>query len=85
MASRTHDPAPPPARAPPQGKPPLAARMMRATRRGLPAGRYRAGWEPGLVVPAADGSPLITDHYFPCARGDFPTLLVRSPWTRRPN
>ncbi|MGV9562962.1 CocE/NonD family hydrolase [Streptomyces sp. NPDC003480] len=55
---------------------------MRATWRGLPAKRHDAGWEPGLVVPAADGSPLITDHYFPRAEGDFPTLLVRSPYGR---
>ncbi|MBB4903065.1 hypothetical protein FHS37_007162 [Streptomyces griseostramineus] len=82
MASRTHDPAPAPTWTPPSGKPPLAARMMRATWRGLPAKRHDVGWEPGLVVPAADGSPLITDHYFPRDRGDFPTLLVRSPYGR---
>lgn len=34
------------------------------------------------MVPAADGSPLITDHYFPRTQGDFPTLLVRSPYGR---
>ncbi|MFF3505468.1 CocE/NonD family hydrolase [Streptomyces sp. NPDC003247] len=55
---------------------------MRATWRGLPAKRHTVGWEPGLVVPADDGSPLITDHYFPRADGDFPTLLVRSPYGR---
>ncbi|MER5185379.1 CocE/NonD family hydrolase [Streptomyces sp. NPDC002896] len=55
---------------------------MRATWRRLPAKLHDAGWEPGLVVPAADGSPLITDHYFPRAEGDFPTLLVRSPYGR---
>ncbi|MFF2013416.1 CocE/NonD family hydrolase [Streptomyces sp. NPDC058195] len=55
---------------------------MRATWRGLPAKRYEAGWEPGLAVPAADGSPLVTDHYFPRAEGGFPTLLVRSPYGR---
>ncbi|MER7398285.1 CocE/NonD family hydrolase [Streptomyces sp. NPDC000151] len=55
---------------------------MRATWRGLPAKRHEIGWEPGLVVPAADGSPLLTDHYFPRAAGDFPTLLVRSPYGR---
>ncbi|MFJ2257043.1 CocE/NonD family hydrolase [Streptomyces sp. NPDC087844] len=55
---------------------------MRATWRGLPAKRHDAGWEPGLLAPAADGSPLITDHYFPRAEGDFPTLLVRSPYGR---
>lgn len=82
MAARTHDPAPIPTWAPPPGKPPLAARLARATWRGLPARRYAAGWEPGLAVPAADGSPLLTDHYFPRATGDFPTLLVRSPYGR---
>ncbi|MFE2327050.1 CocE/NonD family hydrolase [Streptomyces sp. NPDC059385] len=55
---------------------------MRATWRGLPAKRYDVGWEPGLPVPAADGSPLVTDHYFPRGEGDFPTLLVRSPYGR---
>ncbi|MBZ4020677.1 peptidase S15 [Streptomyces purpurogeneiscleroticus] len=55
---------------------------MRATFRGLPAKRYEAGREPGLVVPAADGTPLLSDHYFPRAAGDFPTLLVRSPYGR---
>ncbi|MFJ7269457.1 CocE/NonD family hydrolase [Streptomyces sp. NPDC099050] len=55
---------------------------MRATWKGLPARRHAVGWEPGLPVPAADGSPLITDHYFPRAEGDFPTLLVRSPYGR---
>ncbi|MEV7866275.1 CocE/NonD family hydrolase [Streptomyces sp. NPDC088124] len=55
---------------------------MRATWRRLPARQYDVGWEPGLVAPGADGSPLITDHYFPRAEGDFPTLLVRSPYGR---
>ncbi|WP_240805570.1 CocE/NonD family hydrolase [Streptomyces sp. A1547] len=55
---------------------------MRATWRRLPAKLHDVGWEPGLVVPAADGSPLITDHYFPRTEGDFPTLLVRSPYGR---
>ncbi|WP_037881393.1 CocE/NonD family hydrolase [Streptomyces sp. NRRL S-378] len=55
---------------------------MRAAWRGLPAKRHSVGWEPGLMVPAADGSPLITDHYFPRSQGDFPTLLVRSPYGR---
>ncbi|MER5599024.1 CocE/NonD family hydrolase [Streptomyces sp. NPDC002265] len=55
---------------------------MRATWRRLPAKLHDVRWEPGLTVPAADGSPLITDHYFPRAAGDFPTLLVRSPYGR---
>ncbi|WP_327707501.1 CocE/NonD family hydrolase [Streptomyces decoyicus] len=55
---------------------------MRATWRNLPAKQHEVRWEPGLVVPAADGSPLLTDHYFPRTEGDFPTLLVRSPYGR---
>nr|WP_110944156.1 CocE/NonD family hydrolase [Streptomyces niger] len=55
---------------------------MRATWRGLPAKRHEVGWEPGLAVPSAEGGPLITDHYYPRAAGDFPTLLVRSPYGR---
>jgi putative CocE/NonD family hydrolase len=82
MTSRTHDALPRPAWTPPSGKPPLSARMMRATWRNLPAKRHEAGWEPGLVVPAADGCPLRTDHYFPRTEGDFPTLVVRSPYGR---
>ncbi|MFD8411526.1 CocE/NonD family hydrolase [Streptomyces sp. NPDC059650] len=83
MSSRTvNTPAPKPSRVQPPGKPPLSARLMRATWRGLPAKRYEVGLEQGLEVPAADGSPLITDHYFPRGEGDFPTLLVRSPYGR---
>lgn len=82
MPPRMPDTTAGPAWVPPAGKPPLSSRMMRATWRGLPAKRHEVGWEPGLTVPAADGSPLITDHYFPRAEGDFPTLLVRSPYGR---
>ncbi|MEV0368673.1 CocE/NonD family hydrolase [Streptomyces sp. NPDC050636] len=55
--------------------------MRRATR-GMPPKLHDIAYEPGLVVPAADGSALLTDHYFPLADGDFPTLLVRSPYGR---
>ncbi|WP_190111360.1 CocE/NonD family hydrolase [Streptomyces cinnamoneus] len=84
MTSPTRDAAAPRAAVwtPTSGKPPLPSRMMRAAWRKLPPKRYDVGWEPGLVVPAADGSPLITDHYFPRTAGDFPTLLVRSPYGR---
>ncbi|QKW07071.1 CocE/NonD family hydrolase [Streptomyces sp. NA04227] len=82
MTSRTHGLAPSSAWTPTPGKPPLSSRLLRATWRGLPAKQYEAGLEPGLVVPAADGSPLVTDHYFPRAEGEFPALLVRSPYGR---
>ncbi|MGW7488177.1 CocE/NonD family hydrolase [Streptomyces sp. NPDC054786] len=63
-------------------KPPLHARVMRRSFRGLPPKLHDIAYEPDLVVPAADGSALLTDHYFPLADGDFPTLLVRSPYGR---
>lgn len=61
---------------------PLSSRLLRATWRGLPERRFRVGLEKRLTVPGADGSPLVTDHYFPRAEGAFPTLLVRSPYGR---
>ncbi|QLE75601.1 CocE/NonD family hydrolase [Streptomyces rectiverticillatus] len=82
MTPHAHDAAPRTVWAGPPGKPPLSSRLMRATWRGLPAAQHDVGWEPGLAVPAADGSPLRTDHYFPRTEGDFPTLLVRSPYGR---
>ncbi|MEU2724489.1 CocE/NonD family hydrolase [Streptomyces smyrnaeus] len=82
MTSAAHDAVSRPAWTPPKGKPPLSARILRATWRGLPAARHAVGREPGLEVPAADGSPLLSDHYFPRSPGDFPTLLVRSPYGR---
>ncbi|MFJ9613329.1 CocE/NonD family hydrolase [Streptomyces noursei] len=82
----------------PEGRPARGARWMRATWRKVPTGPYRVGCEAGLVVPGADGAPLLTDHYFPRtggesragtarpdgtrAPGEFPTLLVRSPYGR---
>ncbi|MEE1753142.1 CocE/NonD family hydrolase [Streptomyces sp. SP18CS02] len=82
MTRSPRDLASRPDRTQPSRRPPLSSRLLRATWRGLPARRHDVGWEPGLVVPSADGSPLITDHYFPRARGDFPTLLVRTPYGR---
>ncbi|MCX5205163.1 CocE/NonD family hydrolase [Streptomyces sp. NBC_00237] len=55
---------------------------MRATWRKLPAARYEVGFEAGIAVPATDGVTLVTDHYFPRGEGEFPTLLVRSPYGR---
>ncbi|MYT30699.1 MULTISPECIES: CocE/NonD family hydrolase [unclassified Streptomyces] len=62
---------------------------MRAMARKVPRGPYRVGCETGLSVPGGDGEPLVTDHYFPRAGdasphrpGEFPTVLVRSPYGR---
>ncbi|GHF26847.1 hydrolase [Streptomyces mashuensis] len=71
---------------PPRPLPP-SVRALRRTLRGLPGKLYDVAYEPGLVVPAADGSALLTDHYLPArdrkqAPGDFPTVLIRSPYGR---
>ncbi|WP_331772500.1 CocE/NonD family hydrolase (plasmid) [Embleya sp. NBC_00888] len=66
----------------PPRKPPRRVRAMRRTLRGMPAAPYRVAYEADLRIPAADGSPLVADHYFPAAPGDFPTLLLRSPYGR---
>ena len=42
---------------------PFFLRLLR--RRAREAAPFEVQWEPGLEVPAADGSPLRTDHYAP--------------------
>lgn len=56
--------------------------MRRLSGRGLPRPVCDVGLERGIAVPAADGVPLITDHYVPLSGGPWPTLLVRSPYGR---
>ncbi|GAA1180175.1 CocE/NonD family hydrolase [Kitasatospora gansuensis] len=63
-------------------RPPRTARLLRRTLRGLPPRRYRVGHHPALPVPAADGARLLTDHYLPLGDGEFPTVLLRSPYGR---
>ncbi len=38
--------------------------------------------EPGLRVPMPDGVTLAADHYAPSQPGDYPTILIRSPYGR---
>jgi len=65
------------------GRLPVHVRVMRRlSGRGLPRPVCEVGVERGIAVPAADGVPLITDHYVPLAGGPWPTLLVRSPYGR---
>jgi putative CocE/NonD family hydrolase len=59
---------------------PFFLRMLRRrAREPLP---YEVQWEPGLRVPAADGSILITDHYAPVTDEQRPVLLIRSAYGR---
>ncbi|WP_211348969.1 CocE/NonD family hydrolase [Micromonospora pisi] len=45
-------------------------------------GPHQVGYSGRVTVPAADGTPLLADHYQPLTEGDFPTLLIRSPYGR---
>ncbi|MFK3983379.1 CocE/NonD family hydrolase [Micromonospora sp. NPDC050397] len=54
--------------------------MRRLNRRGV--GPHEVGYTGRITVPAADGTPLLADHYQPLGPGEFPTLLVRTPYGR---
>ena len=65
------------------GRLPRHVRMfLRLSRRELPAPVCGVTVEHGIAVPAADGVPLLTDHYVPLLAGPRPTLLVRTPYGR---
>ena len=57
-------------------------RMSRRDLRDLPPPRCEVRVDAGLAVPAADGVPLITDHYLPQLDELRPTVLVRTPYGR---
>ncbi|MGW4940158.1 CocE/NonD family hydrolase [Actinoplanes sp. NPDC004185] len=59
---------------------PFFLRLLR--RRAREAMPYEVRWEPGIEVPAADGSPLITDHYAPVTDQECPVLLIRTSYGR---
>lgn len=55
----------------------LLARLLR-----LPPPQYSVGVERAIPLIMADGVKLLTDHYWPKAKGDFPTVLIRTPYGR---
>jgi hypothetical protein len=56
--------------------------LLRLSRRQLPPPVCAVAVERGIEVPAADGVPLLTDHYRPVLDEQCPTLLVRCPYGR---
>jgi putative CocE/NonD family hydrolase len=60
----------------------LWMRLSRRDLRDLPPPECAVRVDPGLAVPAADGVPLITDHYIPQVASSRPTVLVRTPYGR---
>jgi uncharacterized protein len=63
------------------GRLPRHVRALRRLGRTRP-GPYQVGYTGGITVPGADGVALLADHYQPLGPGEFPTLLVRSPYGR---
>jgi len=61
---------------------PVLLRLMRRRPRTGPPARYDVTWTPAIPVPAADGSPLLTDHYAPVTTEPCDTVLFRSPYGR---
>lgn len=55
----------------------LLARLLK-----LPPPRHAVDVERDIPVPMPDGVRLLTDHFFPKAAGDFPTILIRTPYGR---
>ena len=60
----------------------LWMRLSRRDLRDLPPPECAVRVDPGLAVPAADGVPLLTDHYIPQVDSPRPTVLVRTPYGR---
>ncbi len=48
----------------------------------LPPPQYDVAVERDIPVTMADGVRLYTDHYFPHAEGEYPTVLIRTPYGR---
>jgi len=55
----------------------ILARLLR-----LPPPRNGVGVERDIPVPMPDGVRLLSDHYYPQAPGDYPTILIRTPYGR---
>ncbi len=50
---------------------------------GLPLPKYRTLLQPNIKVPMLDGTALATDIYRPDARGKFPVILIRTPYSKQ--
>ena len=53
-----------------------------ARRYGLPLAQTNVRVERNLRVPLRDGLTLAADHYYPTRLGDYPTVLMRTPYAR---
>ena len=57
-------------------------RAWYARRLGLPPVRNRVKTKRNIPIPLPDGIVLMADHYAPVGDGDYPTILIRSPYGR---
>jgi putative CocE/NonD family hydrolase len=60
----------------------LPRRSLLAHLLKLPPPRYAVSVQRDIPVSMPDGVRLFTDHYFPKTAGDFPTILIRTPYGR---
>ncbi len=58
-------------------RPSLLARLLK-----LPPPRYGVAVQRDIAVVMPDGARLLADHYSPKAAGDYPTVLIRTPYGR---
>ncbi len=60
----------------------LSRHHLIARRYGLPLAQTNVRVERNLRVPLRDGLTLAADHYTPTRPGDYPTILMRTPYAR---
>ena len=48
----------------------------------LPPARYPVQIKRGIRIPMPDGIALVANHYFPKTVGEYPTILIRTPYGR---
>lgn len=51
----------------------------------LPSPTNQVSVDPGIAIPASDGISLYADHYSPRKPGQYPIILIRSPYGREPS
>ncbi len=59
-------------------------RQLRALSFQAPPPQYQVVVECHLRIPMPDGATLMADRYSPQANGEFPTILIRTPYGRPP-
>ncbi len=59
------------------------ATFITSRRENLGAAKYKVKTSRNVKTPMSDGIDLLADIYFPVGEGDFPTILIRTPYLRK--